>query len=439
MSAVGRPNVDEQRAAPIAPPQAASAPVASAVSSVLTGLTDALSGGAPAVPTDTAVAAMLAVSRRELRVTAIAQAAASKSAAAAQTAATTTTGIEGEKMTLSGAASKVSDKNASSGYVLALKGSGTASTTMTLPAQTALTLRVKTSAGAPNMTLSVDGVPYTTLLVNSTAYTDYTFAGGISAGTHVISISSTSASARNILYVDKVTTSSGAIVDEFVGKSGSAPGSMWSAVSGSGLDSGIQTYAAGNALLDGQGHLVIQATKGKAGSYTSGEVWTKNTMVMGYGTITARVKIPAGQGLWPAVWLMGADSDVLGWPAAGEIDVMEMPSTTTTIYSTLHGPIAGTTNNEQAQIVTSKLPDLSAGYHDYWVRHLPDEITFGLDGQTLGTLTPASLSPGETWVYNRPMYMILNLAVGGPWAGAPNSSTQFPAKMIVESVRFDPS
>jgi beta-glucanase (GH16 family) len=63
--------------------------------------------------------------------------------------------------------------------------------------------------------------------------------------------------------------------------------------------------------------------------------------------------------------------------------------------------------------------------------HLPDQITFGVDNVTLGILTPASLSPGSTWVYNRPMQVILNLAVGGPWAGAPNKSTRFPARMLI--------
>ena len=182
---------------------------------------------------------------------------------------------------------------------------------------------------------------------------------------------------------------------------------------------------------------MIQATRGRNGKYTSGWVWSKNDVSYGYGTITARVKVPKGQGIWPAFFLLGADSDTIGWPASGEIDVFELPSTTTTVYSTLHGPIAGTNATEQVQIV-STLPDLSTDYHNYWVRHLPDEITFGIDGQTLGTLTPASLAPGETWVYNRPMYVNLNVAVGGSWAGAPTKSTPFPAKMLVDSVRWDP-
>ncbi len=213
---------------------------------------------------------------------------------------------------------------------------------------------------------------------------------------------------------------------------------MWTLRSGTGFDIGDQTYSAGNVFLDGQGHLNIQATRGNTGAYTSGWAWTKNNMTFGYGTITARIKVPAGQGLWPAVWLMGADSDTVGWPASGEIDIAELPSTTTTVYSTLHGPIAGTTDTQQAQVIAN-LPDLSTDYHNYWVRHLENEITFGVDGQTMGTLTPDDLAPGQTWVYNRPMYAIVNLAVGGPWAGAPDSTTPSTAKMLVDSLVFIPA
>lgn len=418
----------------IASPPAASVTIEPTFSSVLAALSDAMMD-TTAVPADTALALLLGAVRREER--SVAGSASAVRAAAAATSVVTPS-AEAEQMTVSGAGRSVADRNASGGYAIALTGIGQASTTMTLPEAVGVTLRLRTGAGAPNMTLSIDGVPYTTLLVTSTSYSDYIFAGGISAGTHVISISSTTATTRNVLYVDKVTTSSGAIVDEFAGNSGSAPSRLWTARSGTGFDSGKQTYSSSNAFLDGQGHLVIQATKGKKGSYTSGWVWTKNNLSFGYGTITARVKMPKGQGLWPAVWLMGADSDTAGWPASGEIDIAELPSTTTTVYSTLHGPISGSADTQQAQII-STLPDLSTDYHNYWVRHMPDEITFGVDAQTLGTLTPADLSAGETWVYNRPTYMILNLAVGGSWAGAPDGTTSFPAKMLVESVTFAPS
>ena len=91
---------------------------------------------------------------------------------------------------------------------------------------------------------------------------------------------------------------------------------------------------------------------------------SKNTLSLGYGTTTAGIKVPKGQGLWPAFWLKGADEDTTAWPNSGEIDVLELPSTTTTIYSTLHGPIAGSTKTQQAQII-SNLPDLSTDFHNY--------------------------------------------------------------------------
>ena len=360
---------------------------------------------------------------------------------AATTTSSTATAVEGEKMTLSrtGVGRVVSDKNASSGSALAITGNVTASTTVNIPTgTTGLIIRAK-STGGPNMTLAVDGVAVTTLMVVSSGYTDFTFAGVVPAGQHVISVASTTATTSATLYLDKISTMSGPIIDHFTGKSGSAPSDpLWSVRSGSGLDAGIQTYTTSNVYVDGQSHLVIQAVRGKtAGTYTSGLVSSKNDVSYGYGTVTARIKVPKGQGIWPAFWMMGADSDIVGWPASGEIDVFEMPSTTTTVYSTLHGPISGTTATQQAQIV-STMPDLSADYHNYWVRRLPNEVTFGIDDKTLGTLTPESLGPGETWVYNRPMYVLLNVAVGGSWAGAPNSSTVFPAKMLVDWVRWDP-
>lgn len=429
----------------IASPAAASPALATTFTNVLTTLSTTLKGGgAPTVPADASLALALGTARRET--SAMLRSAAAKSAkttvvaatATTNTSSTATTTAEAEKMTRSGSTRVVSDNKASGRYALVLSGVGTISTTISLPDSAVLKLRLKAASGAPDMTLSIDGIPYTTLMVTSTSYTDYTFAGGISPGKHEISVSSTTATTTNKLFVDSLTTTSGPIVEQFTGKSGSAPSNLWTRRSGTGFDASTAIYAPGNAVLDGQGNLAIVATRGENGRYTSGWVWTKNNMTFGYGTITARVKMPQGQGLWPAIWLMGADSDVVGWPTSGEIDVAELPSTTTTVYSTLHGPIAGSTGTQQAQIV-SKVPDLSADFHNYWVTHMQHKIVFGIDGQTLGTLTPADLAPGAVWVYNRPMYLIINLAVGGPWAGAPDSTTPSTAKMLVDSVTFVPA
>jgi hypothetical protein len=338
-----------------------------------------------------------------------------------------------------GAARIIYDSKASAKSAMAVVGSGSVSATVTIPTSSALTIRARKSWGAPNMTVAIDGVPITTVVVNSTSYADYTFAGTIPAGTHLISISSSNATSGSALYLDKVSTSAGPIGDQFSGKAGStANRTMWTTTTGTRWDTGIQNYTTSGAYLDGQGHLVLQATRTTSGGYQSGRVQTANNLSFGYGTITARIKVPKGQALWPAFWLIGADEATTSWPAVGEIDVMELPSTTTTVYSTLHGPIAGTTATQQAQII-STLPDLSTDYHDYWVRHLADEVTFGVDGQTLGTLTPADLAPGETWVYNRPMSVVINLAVGGPWAGAPDSRTPTKAQMLVDSLTYAPA
>ena len=413
--------------------------IVTAITSGLASSPDVAAGGAPAVPTEAAIAGLLAASRRERITPWVTQSVAT--AAVSATATAPATSIEAESMALSplGGGRVVTDRTASAGSALVLTSNATATVTMLLPDSTALVIRARATlrSGAPSMTVSIDGVPITTIVVSGTSWSSYIMTGVIPAGSHVLSFCSANSNSRRSLYIDTVSVSTGSFIEDFQGAAGSVPNrSNWTVKTGTGWDSGVQNYLAANATLDGQGNLVLRATRSKP-SYASGWVETKNKISFGYGTITARIKVPRGQGLWPAFWLKGANEDTVPWPQSGEIDVLELPSTTTTIYSTLHGPIAGGAGTQQAQIV-STVPDLSAGYHNFWVRHLPDEITFGVDGQTLGTLTPASLTSGSQWVYNQPMFAILNLAVGGSWAGAPNASTVFPASMIVDWVRWDP-
>lgn len=419
---------------------------ATKVRTLLASLSSALSGKTPAVSVDAALALLFGAAKRQETAEADAKAptAAAPTPAAAppasgSTSGSTTSSVEAETLTLSSstAVNKVSDKAASGKSAVAFSGRGSATATVTIAESTAVTVTAKAANGTPDLTLSIDGVKVTTILVDSSSYATYTFAGKISAGKHVISISTSTATTANKLYIDKIVTTAGPIIDEFTGKAGQFGGSaIWDVRTGTGFMSDSATYTANNVSLDGQGHLVLQATKDKSGRYNAAMVWSKHNMSFGYGTITARVKMPKGQGLWPAVWLMGADSDIVGWPQGGEIDIVELPSTTTTVYSVVHGPIAGTTLNEQ-DVIVSTLPDLSTAYHDYWVTHLENSITFGIDDITLGTITPETLAPGSEWVYNRPMYMVMNLAVGGRWAGEPDKTTAFPAKMLVESVRYD--
>lgn len=225
-------------------------------------------------------------------------------------------------------------------------------------------------------------------------------------------------------------SASTSVFDDFNGPAGSAPNpASWSYVTGHGWDRGVENYRSANAVLDGQGNLAISAVE-SGGGFESGRVQTKNKLSLGYGKITARIKMPSGQGLWPAFWLLGADEE------SAEVDVIELVSNTTTYYTTIHGPSNGS-KPYQVQFM-GPIGDLSTDYHEYWVLHAPDAITVGIDATTLGTFTPQSLPPGARWVYNRPMYAILNLAVGGDWAGPPDASTRFPATMLVDWFRWEP-
>ncbi|AFM19319.1 beta-glucanase/beta-glucan synthetase [Mycolicibacterium chubuense NBB4] len=220
------------------------------------------------------------------------------------------------------------------------------------------------------------------------------------------------------------------MVDDFSGPAGSPPNpTVWGYVTGHNWDRGVQAYRSSNAVLDGQGNLAISAVRSGDG-FSSGRVQTKDKLSLGYGKTTARIKMPAGQGLWPAFWMLGVDGGL------GEIDIVELVSDPSTYYATIHGP-GGGSKPYQVQF-TGSVGNLSTGFHDYWVTHAPDVITVGIDGTTIGTFTPRSLPEGARWVFNQPTYAILNLAVGGSWAGPPDASTPFPATMLVDWFRWDP-
>ena len=228
------------------------------------------------------------------------------------------------------------------------------------------------------------------------------------------------------------------IYDDFTGPAGTPPDpEKWTVVEGTGWDRGSQTYAAANAVMDGDGHLRLRAEKTDSG-YTSGRVETRQKFSFGYGTLIVRLKVPAGVGLWPAFWLTGADEDVNPWPAAGEIDVLEQVSDPRKRYTSLHGPIPGVADFLQQQIV-GEGPDLSADFHDYWVDRRENKITVGMDDVVWGVMTPESLPKDAEWVYNKPACIILNLAVGGDWPGPPDALTQFPADMLIDWVHWQPA
>jgi beta-glucanase (GH16 family) len=234
--------------------------------------------------------------------------------------------------------------------------------------------------------------------------------------------------------------------DEFNGPAGSSPDpSKWTFDVGGGgwgnKELEYYTPRPTNASLDGHGHLAIVARRetysgqGVTRAYTSARLKTQGVFSTTYGRIEASIKIPAGRGLWPAFWAVGEDIETLGWPASGEIDVMESLGDGFTLYGSLHGPERGDPRGYGMTISHRSAVSLASGFHTYGVTWNASEITFTFDGVSYATRTPAELAAGQHWAFNKPFFLILNLAVGGDWPGAPAASTQFPATMLVDWVR----
>jgi beta-glucanase (GH16 family) len=234
--------------------------------------------------------------------------------------------------------------------------------------------------------------------------------------------------------------------DEFNGPRGSRPNRRkWTFETGYGWGDGeLQSYTArrANASLDGKGHLAIRARRERytgadrrTANYTSARMSSRARFEFAYGRVEARIRVPGGRGLLPAFWALGTDVDRVGWPAAGEVDLMEVHGGKPfTVHGTLHGPRAGGGHYALAATRRSRVP-LTSGFHVYGVSWRPGRIVFRLDGAVYAVRTRADLSGGARWRFDHPFYLLFTLAVGPRWLGEPDSTTRFPATMLVDWVR----
>jgi beta-glucanase (GH16 family) len=230
--------------------------------------------------------------------------------------------------------------------------------------------------------------------------------------------------------------------DEFDGPAGSPPDpDKWSFdVGGSGWGNQQLEYDTdrpSNVSLDGNGNLAITARlenyMGK--SYTSGRIETLSHFTHQYGRFEARMQVPTGQGMWPAFWMMGANVGTVGWPACGEIDIVENKGQEpNTVHGTVHGPGYSGGNGITASR-TVYGPPLSAGFHVYAIEWYANLIVFSVDGNTYFTVTPQQLPANTQWVFDHPFGIILDLAVGGTYVGSPDATTMFPQTLLVDYVR----
>jgi beta-glucanase (GH16 family) len=229
--------------------------------------------------------------------------------------------------------------------------------------------------------------------------------------------------------------------DEFDGAASTPPDpKKWTYDLGNlGVNNELESYtkSTDNVRQNGQGQLEIVARKEKQDGwdYTSGRILTQGLYTAKYGRVEARIKLPAGQGMWPAFWMLGDDIGKVGWPQCGEVDIMENIGREPAInHGSMHGPgYSGASSlTGQVSVASGTLAD---AYHDYAIEWSPQAVTFFFDGTAYETKKRGDQPPGSPWVFDHPFFLLLNVAVGGDWPGAPDATTAFPQTMSVDWVR----
>ncbi|ACL69179.1 glycoside hydrolase family 16 [Halothermothrix orenii H 168] len=198
----------------------------------------------------------------------------------------------------------------------------------------------------------------------------------------------------------------------------------------------LEYYTAGDNAEIIDGKLVITARKENRRdeygtyNYTSSRMTTEGKYEVEYGKIEVRAKLPEGQGIWPAIWMLGNDIGEVGWPACGEIDIMELlghqPSI---VYGTVHMP--GTSKGSSYSLSSGKFSD---AFHVFAIEWDKDKIEWYVDGQLYHVFNKNEI-PDSSWVFDHPFFLILNIAVGGNWPGYPDETTIFPQTMEVDYIR----
>ncbi len=211
-----------------------------------------------------------------------------------------------------------------------------------------------------------------------------------------------------------------------------------------------------NSYVGTDGYLHIVAQQPSAGVYTSASMVTQGLFSFQYGRLEARIQVPEGQGVWPAFWLLGNNEATVGWPACGEMDVMERINAAGLPPSgTQSNPLAGTTDWNEGSIHGTGFTGgnlgstfdftggaTAAGWHTYGMIKTPNSIAYYVDDPThpYATFTPSSITAlsGSVWPFDNGQgnYIILNIALGGSWPGPVNATTTFPVTMLVDYVRL---
>ncbi len=232
--------------------------------------------------------------------------------------------------------------------------------------------------------------------------------------------------------------------DEFDGES--LDTDLWSVQHGTGTEYGLQgwgnnelQYYTGRPenlfLEDGKLHIVAHREDYEGMRYTSARIRTKNKGDWQFGRIEVRAKLPEGQGIWPAIWMLPTDELFGGWPKSGEIDIMEMVGhEPETIHGTVHYGPDWPENRHTGEPYTLEEGTFADDFHTFSIEWEQNEIRWFVDGEHYFSVTPSDLQP-HNYPFNARFHLLINLAAGGNWPGNPDETTEFPQTLTVDYVR----
>ena len=190
-------------------------------------------------------------------------------------------------------------------------------------------------------------------------------------------------------------------------------------------------------VKDGVLHIRAQKEDYKGSKYTSARMLTKGKFAFKYGTVEARIALPTGKGIWPAFWMLGENFDTVGWPACGEIDIIEAVNSENKIYGTNHwangseyatyGNNTGNYRDQKFELNITKFHTYKFTWDEKYIRMFVDDFMYHeilIEDNT-----------GDTEEFHKPFFFLLNVAVAGNWPGFEVDDTQFPNEMLVDYIR----
>ncbi len=226
--------------------------------------------------------------------------------------------------------------------------------------------------------------------------------------------------------------------DEFTGNTVNPDNWTYDLGGGGWGNNELETYTTGSATVQ-DGELRITARKNADGSYSSARLKTQARQSWTYGKFAARMRLPQGQGIWPAFWMLGDNITTVGWPKCGEIDIMEMigggENRDDSVYGTIHWDANGHASVGSGRIELVDPEIFHDDYHVFEVEWSPTSMVWKIDGAETARVSIDPAVWPEMEEFQRPFFILLNLAVGGSWPGPPDASTSFPQTLAVDWVR----